>query len=387
MRLLSLLFTVLLAGSLTASSFYFDATNGEDANDGLTPATAWQSLRRLNMLALPQPGDSLLLKRGETFVETSFQIIYSGQLNAPYTFTAYGDPALPLPIVTSIAPLVGAEVPANWQLAGTNVWVLGPIDSPGRLFIDGEEVLRASNGINKVGTTDERGAFNKWFWVGNGLYLHSVGNPAATDITLTGRTAPYTLLMLGSSHIKLDSINIQGGSQAAVGMFGVDSTSWTGCRLGAFSSGGIVLTGATSGAGLPIACEDIVIGHNILDSRFRIKHGIGVNRGVEDGILMSNAARRITIDSNTLRNWAGYGVQLVGSTASAIGVNDNLVRGNHISAPDVSISAGFSINGLEGLASDNQVIGNMVDSTQAGNLPTGIYFLVVDGTTHKVFLP
>lgn len=374
MRLLNLLLAFFIIVPLSATNFYFDATIGDDANDGLTPATAWQSLRRLNMVALPplpQPGDSLLLKRGETFVETTFQIRFSGQLNMPYTFTAYGDPALPLPVVTSVAPLAGAEVASNWELAGADVWLLGPIISPGRLFIDGEEVLRAANNVNDVGTTDETGAFNKWFWVGNGLYLHSVGNPATTGILLTGSTAPFTLFMAGSGHIQLDSLDIQGGSQAAIGMFGVDSTSVSGCRLGAYSARAVYLIGATDSGGQPLACQDISISQNIVDSRFRQQHGTGVNRGVDDGIVLINAVQRVRVDSNTLRNWAGYGVQLFANTVSATGVKDNIIRGNHISAPDVSISAGFSVNGPEGLTTGNQVTGNTIDSTQAGNLANG----------------
>ena len=52
-----------LATSAQAATFYFDSAGGSDANDGLTPATAWQTLDKAN--AVPaKPGDRVLFKRG-----------------------------------------------------------------------------------------------------------------------------------------------------------------------------------------------------------------------------------------------------------------------------------------------------------------------------------
>ena len=38
------IFAAALAASAQATTFYFDSAAGSDANDGLTPATAWQTL-------------------------------------------------------------------------------------------------------------------------------------------------------------------------------------------------------------------------------------------------------------------------------------------------------------------------------------------------------
>ena len=49
-----------------AASYHVDSTSGSDLADGLTPATAWQSLAKANSV-IYQPGDRLLLKSGATW--------------------------------------------------------------------------------------------------------------------------------------------------------------------------------------------------------------------------------------------------------------------------------------------------------------------------------
>ena len=49
-----------------AATYHLDSASGNDSADGLTPATAWQSLAKANSVVY-QPGDSLLLKSGSTW--------------------------------------------------------------------------------------------------------------------------------------------------------------------------------------------------------------------------------------------------------------------------------------------------------------------------------
>lgn len=94
---LKLLFTVLLSLCLISSSFgtvYFvDATDGDNANSGLSPAEAWQTLGKVNVVinaAGFAAGDSILFQRGETFVG---QLVNSNRVGGtpgnPIVFSAY----------------------------------------------------------------------------------------------------------------------------------------------------------------------------------------------------------------------------------------------------------------------------------------------------------
>lgn len=52
---------------LPPGTSYFVSPNGNDANDGLTPATAWQTIAKVNATAIPA-GYNVLFQAGQTFI-------------------------------------------------------------------------------------------------------------------------------------------------------------------------------------------------------------------------------------------------------------------------------------------------------------------------------
>lgn len=72
-----------------------DATGGNDANDGLTVTTPWQTITKVNAGAFFS-GDKILFKRGESWAGTSLNITWSGDEGAPIYFGDYGTGALPI---------------------------------------------------------------------------------------------------------------------------------------------------------------------------------------------------------------------------------------------------------------------------------------------------
>ena len=54
------------AAAVSATTYYLDSEGGNDANDdGVIPATAWQTLAKANDLK-PQPGDKVHPERAHT---------------------------------------------------------------------------------------------------------------------------------------------------------------------------------------------------------------------------------------------------------------------------------------------------------------------------------
>lgn len=72
-----------------ASTYYLDSGAGNDANDGLSPATAFRTLTKVNGINL-NPGDSVLLKRGETWLGDALLLHDSGWPGLYITIGAYG---------------------------------------------------------------------------------------------------------------------------------------------------------------------------------------------------------------------------------------------------------------------------------------------------------
>ena len=66
-RLLSILAVLLAVTTVTAQQkTYFVSPDGNDAADGLSVATAWKSLEKVNSVEF-QPGDKILFESGKTW--------------------------------------------------------------------------------------------------------------------------------------------------------------------------------------------------------------------------------------------------------------------------------------------------------------------------------
>ncbi|GGS82997.1 discoidin domain-containing protein [Nonomuraea spiralis] len=82
------------AQAATGTTYYVDATAGNDAADGSSPATAWRSLDKAGDLALG-PGDRLLFKAGQRW-SGRLTLKGAGTPGNPATVGSYGQGAKPL---------------------------------------------------------------------------------------------------------------------------------------------------------------------------------------------------------------------------------------------------------------------------------------------------
>jgi hypothetical protein len=93
-RLLGTLVCMLLSVSAFSANYYLDAVNGNDNNNGLSPATAWKTLAKPNTV-LFDPGSVISFKTAQRFVGV-LTISSSGKAGAPIIYTTYGgtEPAI-----------------------------------------------------------------------------------------------------------------------------------------------------------------------------------------------------------------------------------------------------------------------------------------------------
>ena len=70
--------------------FHVSSSTGNDANDGLSPATAWRTLAKASSVYL-EPGDRVLLRRGDLWTDEVLNLWGSGTLADPVVTGAYGD--------------------------------------------------------------------------------------------------------------------------------------------------------------------------------------------------------------------------------------------------------------------------------------------------------
>ncbi len=105
-------FLLMVQLAVSAQTTYYVANSGNDANNGTSVSTPFQSLAKVSGLSL-NPGDQVLFRRGDTFRGT-LTIRRSGSASRPVIFDAYGSGAKPI--------LSGSTPVTNWTSAGNNIW-------------------------------------------------------------------------------------------------------------------------------------------------------------------------------------------------------------------------------------------------------------------------
>lgn len=106
---------LLLQGSMALATTYYVSPDGNDANNGTSAATAWQTIARVNQMTYTmQPGDQVLFQRGGTFRGT-LHIGSSGTSGAQIVFGAYGNGARPV--------ISGSKVVSGWTPYQGNIWM------------------------------------------------------------------------------------------------------------------------------------------------------------------------------------------------------------------------------------------------------------------------
>src|SRR5438309_3155156 len=114
MKTLLSILLVFAIQSTHATTYYFSSVSGDDSrssSDAKNSSTPWKSLDKLNSIfSSLQPGDAVLLKRGETFYG-SINVTRSGSSGSPIVVGAYGTGSKP--VITSFVTLSGLTAGDN----------------------------------------------------------------------------------------------------------------------------------------------------------------------------------------------------------------------------------------------------------------------------------
>jgi hypothetical protein len=149
-----------------ATTYYVDATGGDDSKDGQSLSTAWKTVAKVNAASFVA-GDQILFKRGEVWRE-SLAPPSSGATGNPIVFDAYGSGEAPT--------LTGyLDVPAaNWTLDSGNIWKASITSSSFNYILFGGSIwgLKHTNGKSACVAPYD------FYFASNVLYVFSVGNPA-----------------------------------------------------------------------------------------------------------------------------------------------------------------------------------------------------------------
>ena len=139
-----------------AATYYVNATNGNDTNNGLSPEAAWKSIEKvLNWYYLP--GDEILFKRGEVWMGC-LDFNQPGTPDKPIKIGAYGTGNKP--IIRAKGPVSGFNAPGNWtklERSRYGVFYIDCPDRPGRLWLSEIEFPKAQS-LSDINSAA------RWWW-------------------------------------------------------------------------------------------------------------------------------------------------------------------------------------------------------------------------------
>jgi hypothetical protein len=197
------------------NTYYVDATKGTDSNDGLSPEKAWRTIDKANSARL-NPGDSVLLKRGEVWRE---QLVpQSGDETGYITYGAYGDGDKPL-----LLGSVTRNKASDWTHEGENIWATNPPElavdellpvDVGNLIFNNEESVGVK--VWNQQDMDSQGKF--WYdednWV---LKMYSETNPGGYYSSIECALRRHIIDESGKSYVIYEDLDLRYGGAHGIG--------------------------------------------------------------------------------------------------------------------------------------------------------------------------
>jgi len=337
-----------------STTYYLDATNGNDFNSGTSPEKAWKNIKKLISFKF-KPGDKIAFKRGEVF-RGYFIVSSSGKKNKPIIFTSYGEGELP--VITSMVELPGSKIEDNFKKEKRkNLWSFNLPFHPQRIMLNNKEVLRAGYSEKEI---DGKKIF--WFWKDKKLYLYSRRNPASEYESIKVNLRYETILLKDKHDIIFENIAIEGGNGYSIAIRGCYDIIIRNCKIGAYGRMGIQIMDNNVG-GRYVPSHDILVENCVIDSKFDFTYEAPSTRGSIDGIYINNGAHNCVIRNNKIKNWGHTGINIVAINPLNPGVYNNKFYNNVITAENISYGRGIGVDGIEGKAHHNEFFYNIIKNT------------------------
>ncbi len=228
-RVLFAIFAVCFCSSVWAASYFVDSRTGNDQNDGLSAASAWKSIEKVNAAEI-QPGDKVLFARGGLW--RGVVRPHSGTEGNPVYYGAFGAETLPAP---TFYGSVEASSPEDWTEVEPGLWATKEVAPVvGKEFNQKQIGELKVQGDNSWGKHNENGAKASAKTVGSGFSLSCEKTGTATNhIQIWGPSVdsniPDSGLMVTfrarcSKPYKMPQITVQNSSSPWNGWFSASGT-------------------------------------------------------------------------------------------------------------------------------------------------------------------
>jgi len=318
----------------SANTYFVDATNGNNANSGISITAPWKTISKVNSSNF-QPGDYILFKRGKTW-RGQLNIISSGSEGKPITFGAYGTGAPPQVIAS-----ISKNNPEEWSKDfEEKKWYASAAIEPADIWCNGSRMVRVAEKI-------DLDANNEWWWdsLKKQIILFADNNPTIGAKTYEVPQQQYALLINNKNYITVQHITFRFG-QSNASVFFPNGSSHITFR-------GLVVTHAKNhGIWNQNLSENSANNITIEDCEVAWCGGSGVQLGNR---TINSIIRRCELHHNSQRidnDWtAGFRIVcspdlIYGQTSSKVIVEQNYVHHNGKDARGNNMVSGFRGGGI-----------------------------------------
>ncbi len=226
-----------------AATNYYVSAKGDDGASGLSPASAWATIKKVNSSKF-LPGDSILFKRGDAWRGgQALYIVWNGAIRRPIVFGTYGKGAKPL-----ILGSRDISSPDYWVKGGENIWkTTSKINLTNRDFnLPGSQYRQLTPDISNLIFNNEESVGVKRRFI-NGLksqgdyclnledtliYLYSKTNPAEyyKKIEATGiRNAENNIEVVNRRYLVFTNLDVRYSKNNGIFLFNCSDVVITNC--------------------------------------------------------------------------------------------------------------------------------------------------------------
>ena len=355
--------TIMIFSPLLATTYYVDASSGNDLNNGISSETAWKTISKVNSYNF-NPGDTILFKKGTTWRET-LVIPSSGSSGNPITFGAYG---------TGDKPKILASVTKNstgdWINESGNLWYVNASKRIYNVIMDSENVV-ATMVENKEDLDTQGKAW--WDETNYRIYLYSTSNPATYyNGNIECAQQQMFIKVQGVSYIVIDDLDMRYSGHAGIYIYdNSDNITIQNCDINYTGSNqhGYVFP---YGQGIHTRADHTTISNNTFYSNYKAIQVVPAPTGCV-----------VAIQNNTISEATGKGEDADGICFSQSGdakdCSGSVVSGNDISE--------FMDDGIDLYWAKNVIIeGNIIHDSKVGGEGKGIKCGGAPGSTGNQIL-
>jgi len=355
---------------------YYIKNLGSDTNTGLSDAQAWKTCTKVGSISFVA-GDIVYFKRGDTWRE-ELSFIGAGSLGNPVIIADYGTGAKP--VISAVDELANWKTSASWSNVG-NIWQITLSPAPPeikRIWLNGTEVKKA---LTATVTSTERFYYNTSTHV---FYLYSAMNPATSLTSITSGCVRQTAIRIYYSHVTVDNIDFQGGSNTSVRITNGDYLTFDNCNIGYQSDRcGIDVNSTTPGTTVN-NCE---VKNCMFDAGAPTNFFYDYeDQSTLDCIRLADGIDTWLIHDNTFKDW-GHGALMIEGLTAGYTSSNILFFNNYVSCTNIYYGRGFGLVTNQGMGSGNKVYQNhffdVTVNSQAGSTGCEVYNNIIDGNNRS----